>query len=171
MKQETVLTMKFICSKILLVGMLFSLLAVAAADAATVGKLKIKPSDKCPVCGMFVAKYQDFLACMTFKDGSYAAFDGVKDMMKCYLDMPRYLPAKRKSDISAMVVTDYYSMRLIDAVSAYYVTGSDVLGPMGHELIPHEHEEKAKEFMRDHLGKKMFKLPGINPALLKELDS
>jgi len=156
--------------KILLAGVVACLLIVSTANAETIGKLKVKASDKCPVCGMFVAKYPDFLAYMTFKDGSYAAFDGVKDMMKCYLDMARYLPAKKKSDISAMAVTDYYSMRMIDALKASYITGSDVLGPMGHELIPHESDQKAKEFMQDHLGKKLLKLPQISPAILKELD-
>lgn len=162
--------MNKIYRKILLIVIVAALLAGSSAYAEPAGSLKIKASDKCPVCGMFVAKYPDFLAYMTFKDGSYAAFDGVKDMMKCYLDMPRYLPAKKKSDISAMAVTDYYSMRMIDALKASYITGSDVLGPMGHELIPHESDQKAKEFMQDHLGKKLLKLPQISPAILKELD-
>ncbi|MRR15005.1 MAG: nitrous oxide reductase accessory protein NosL [Deltaproteobacteria bacterium] len=143
---------------------------VSAAGAETISHFKIKSTDKCPVCGMFVAKYTDFIAYMTFKDGSHAAFDGVKDMMKCYLDMSRYLPGKKRSDIRTMAVTDYYTMRMIDALTAYYVTGSDVLGPMGHELIPHESQAKAKEFMEDHLGKKMLTLPQITPAILKELD-
>lgn len=153
------------------IGMLAVLLMVSVANAETISKLKVKSLDKCPVCGMFVAKYPDFLAYMTFKDGSYAAFDGVKDMMKCYLDMSRYLPGKKKSDIRTMVVTDYYTMRMIDAFAAYYVTGSDVLGPMGHELIPHESQSKAKEFMEDHLGKTLLKLPQITSAMLKELDA
>jgi len=151
--------------------MLIVLLMASAVCAEAVNTFKIKSTDKCPVCGMFVAKYPDFIAYMTFKDGTYAAFDGVKDMMKCYLEMSRYLPGKKKSDIRTMVVTDYYTMRMIDAFTAYYVTGSDVLGPMGHELIPHESQSKAKEFMEDHLGKKLLKLPQITPAMLKELDA
>ena len=158
-------------SRRLPIVMLAVLLMVSAVGAETINKFKIKPMDKCPVCGMFVAKYPDFIAYMIFKDGSHAAFDGVKDMMKCYLDMSRYLPGKKKSDIRTMAVTDYYTMRMIDAFTAYYVTGSDVLGPMGHELIPHESQAKAKEFMEDHLGKKLLKLPQITPAMLKELDA
>jgi nitrous oxide reductase accessory protein NosL len=69
-----------------------------------------------------------------------------------------------------MYVTDYYSMNMIDALSAYYVTGSDVLGPMGRELIPHEDEGKAKEFMKDHAGKRLMRLQDVNPSILKELD-
>ncbi|MEE9910458.1 MAG: nitrous oxide reductase accessory protein NosL [Deltaproteobacteria bacterium] len=163
--------MNKIYRKILLIVIVAGLLAGSSAYAEPAGSLNIKASDKCPVCGMFVAKYPDFLAYMIFKDGTYAAFDGVKDMMKCYLDMSRYLPGKKKTDIRTMAVTDYYTMRMIDAFTAYYVIGSDVLGPMGHELIPHESQSKAKEFMEDHLGKKLLKLPQITPALLKELDA
>src|SRR5512145_723813 len=133
--------MKEYCRRLPLV-MLAVLLMVSVASAETIDKFKIKSTDKCPVCGMFVAKYPDFLAYMTFKDGTYAPFDGVKDMMKCYLDMARYLPGKKKTDIRTMAVTAYYTMRMIDAFTAYYVTGSDVLGPMGHELIPHESQSK-----------------------------
>ena len=33
--------------------------------------LKPSPKDRCPVCGMFVAKYPDWVAEIIFKDGSY----------------------------------------------------------------------------------------------------
>lgn len=146
-------------------------LIVSVANAETIRPIKPKSSDKCPVCGMFVAKYPDFIAYVLFKDGSYAAFDGVKDMMKCYLDMAQYLPQKKRSDIKAIYVTDYYSMHLIDAAKAHYVSGSDVFGPMGRELIPHESEGKAKEFMRDHSGKTLLLMQQITPVTIKDLDS
>ena len=52
----------------------------------------VKPSekDKCSVCGMFVAKYSDFLAEVIFKDGSTFFFDGTKDMFKYYFDLKKY---------------------------------------------------------------------------------
>jgi len=150
---------------------LIVLLTVSSALAETIGPIKLKSSDKCPVCGMFVEKYPDFIAFMIFKDGSYVAFDGVKDLMKCYLSMNQYLPAKKHADIKAMYVTDYYSMHLVDAAKAHYIMGSDVFGPMGRELIPHENQDKAKEFLKDHAGKVLLRMQQITPAMLKELDS
>jgi copper chaperone NosL len=35
--------------------------------------------DKCPVCGMFVSKYPDWVATVTFKDSTVLFFDGAKD--------------------------------------------------------------------------------------------
>ena len=59
---------------------------------------------------MFVAKYPDFLAEIVFKDGSYAVFDGPKDMFKYYMNLPVYNASKKQDDIEAVYVTDYYPL-------------------------------------------------------------
>jgi len=131
-----------------------------------------KPSskDKCPVCGMFVAKYPDFLAEILFKDGSVLFFDGTKDMFKCYLDLKKYHPSKKQSDLEALFVNDYYGLTPVDGFKAFYVIGSDILGPMGRELIPFEKEADAKEFMKDHRGKSILRFGDVTVSILKELD-
>jgi nitrous oxide reductase accessory protein NosL len=131
---------------------------------------KPSPSDKCPVCGMFVAKYPDFLATIRFSDGSQAFFDGSKDMFKYYFEMSRYEPAKKISDIASISVTDYYTLTLINAHEATYIIGSDVYGPMGRELVPFEKEADAREFMRDHKGQSLVKFNEVALPLVKKLD-
>ena len=130
----------------------------------------VTKADKCPVCGMFVAKYPDFLAQITFKDGSYAVFDGVKDMFKYYFDLKKYNVYKEISDIAAIYVTDYYDMTLGDGKQAWYVVGSDVFGPMGRELMPFVQETDAKVFMQDHSGKQMIRFEDVNPDIINGLD-
>jgi nitrous oxide reductase accessory protein NosL len=126
--------------------------------------------DKCPVCGMFVAKYPDFVAEVLFKNGSYAVFDGTKDMFKYYFDMKKYDHARNQQDIEAIYVTDYYSLNLIDGLRAYYVLGSNVYGPMGNELIPFAKESDAKEFMKDHQGKSIVTFQDVKYEMVKALD-
>jgi nitrous oxide reductase accessory protein NosL len=132
----------------------------------------IKPSqkDKCPVCGMFVAKYPDFLAEIFFKDGSSVFFDGTKDMFKYYFNLKKYQPSKNLSDIGSIYVTNYYHLTLIDGLTAYYVIGSDIYGPMGRELIPFEKEADAKEFMKDHQGKSILRFKEVTYERVKSLD-
>lgn len=145
-------------------------LIVAPLPADDAPPVKASKTDKCPVCGMFVAKYPDFLAQVIFSDGTYALFDGAKDMFKYYFDLKKYNPSKNLSDIAAIHVTDYYSMKPANGRNAWYVIGSDVFGPMGRELIPFVKEREAKEFLTDHAGKSILRFDAVTPDLIKGLD-
>ena len=147
-----------------------ALIAVSLAWAAERKPVKPSPKDKCPVCGMFVAKYPDFVAQVIFQDGSYAVFDGAKDLFKYYLNLKKYAPAKRVEEIAAIYVTDYYSLELIDGSQAWYVTDSDVYGPMGKELIPFAKESDARGFMKDHKGKSLLRFKDVTLELIRGLD-
>ena len=126
--------------------------------------------DACPVCGMFPARYPDWIATVLYKDGHAHHFDGAKDMFKYLLDLPKYARNHSKEDISAIGVTDYYATQRIDARKALYIIGSDVLGPMGHDLIPHPDKYDAGEFMKDHKGKRLLTFNEITMPLLLGLD-
>jgi nitrous oxide reductase accessory protein NosL len=152
--------------KLIIVAILVAAPPVLAEEAP----LKAEMKDKCPVCGMFVAKYPDFLAQVVFRDGSYAFFDGTKDMFKYYLNLQKYNPAKKLSDITGIFVTDYYSMNKTDGRTAWYVVDSDVYGPMGKELIPFRTEPAAKEFMADHHGKKVLRFTDIDQNVTNEME-
>jgi copper chaperone NosL len=58
----------------------------------------------------------------------------------------------------------------INARDAFYVIGSEVLGPMGHELLPLETREDAEEFKRDHGGKQILRFEDVTRDLLLNLD-
>ena len=131
---------------------------------------KPSPKDKCPVCGMFVAKYPDFLAAIRYRDGSRFFFDGAKDMFKYYFDIEKYHPARKQSDIEAVYVTDYYNLSPTNAYEATYIVGSDIYGPMGRELIPFEKAGDAEAFMKDHRGKSLLKFKDVTLPLVKSLD-
>ena len=126
--------------------------------------------DKCPVCGMFVYKYPDWTAEIIFEDGAVFFFDGAKDFFKFYFNLKKYHPQKTHTDISAIYVTEYYDVKLINAQDAFYVIGSDIYGPMGRELIPFESETDAREFMKDHKGKRVLKFKNVKPSVINKLD-
>jgi nitrous oxide reductase accessory protein NosL len=152
-------------------GILAGLLRAGhAAVAVPVAPVKPGPADKCPVCGMFVARYPDVVAQVIYRDGGYAVFDGVKDMFKYLFDLRAYAPSRAASDIAAIYVTDYYSLFPVDGRRAWYVLGSDVHGPMGHELIPLEVEKEAREFMADHKGTRLLRFGEVTPGVVRTLD-
>ena len=143
------------------------LIGTGGAERAFVTPSK---TDKCPVCGMFVAKYPEWIAEIVFKDGTYVVFDGAKDMFKYDLNLPKYAPKRSGTDIDAIYVTDYYSLSPTDGTKAFYVIGSDVLGPMGQELIPFAKESDAGGFVQDHKGKRVIRFKDVDRAVIRTLD-
>jgi copper chaperone NosL len=139
----------------------------SAASAADVKPVTIKKSDKCAVCGMFVSEYKNWAAEIVFRDGTYAVFDGPKDMFKYYLNLKKYNRSKKQSDIAGIFVTEYYTTRMMEAQGVFFVKGSDVMGPMGAELVPVASMEKARTFMKDHGGKKILRFSEVTMEALK----
>ena len=148
-------------------------LPLAAAEEKRAASLTTPapgPRDVCPVCGMFVAKYPAWVATVVFKDGKAEHFDGAKDLYKYLLDMPRWARGRTAGEIATIAVTSYYETERIAAADAVYVIGSDVYGPMGHELVPHATKADADEFLIDHKGKRSVRAADITLALLAALD-
>jgi nitrous oxide reductase accessory protein NosL len=149
---------------------LIYLITVPAVLAAGKDAVTVPVGAKCPVCGMFVAKYPDWSATVRLKDGTTYYYDGPKDMFNHYLDTVRYTPEKRQTDITSMTVKEYYSLAIIDARAAYFVSGSDVNGPMGNELIPLSTEKDANSFKLDHKGKRVLRFNDITRRIIKSLN-
>ncbi len=151
--------------------MIFGLLASFPVRSRAVEIPSPGPSEVCPVCGMFVAKYPEWASTIVFADGEAEHFDGAKDLFKYLFDLARYAPNRDPTDIAAMAVTEYYGLTRIDPHAAWFVIGSDVLGPMGHELVPLASAEDADEFLADHQGKRVLRFDDVNPGLLEHLDA
>lgn len=153
---------------------LAALVVTACAPAGSAGGEP--PADRpgadasCAVCGMSVASHPEWIARVVFEDGSSAFFDGCKDLFKYLLSRDRYLPEKRNLGIKAVYVTDYYDMKPIEARTAFFVEGSDVLGPMGRELVPLASLAAAREFQRDHGGARIIRYEEVTRELLRTLD-
>ncbi len=145
-------------------------LLAAAAPAGTVDVPQPGPRASCPVCGMFVAKYPEWIATVVFDDGHVHHFDGAKDLFKFLFALDRYAPDHGPGDIDVIAVTDYYDVEAIDARQAWFVIGSDVYGPMGHELVPLKTAEDAAGFSADHEGRATLRFGDITPAVVRQVD-
>lgn len=147
------------------------LLIISAATGRSEGPQAgegINKESRCPVCGMFVAKYPQWLTQVNMADGSAQIFDGVKDMMAYYFSPQQYGAAPRIA-VAEIFVKDYYSQKWIDGRKAFFVLGSDVYGPMGHELIPFADQAAAENFVKDHQGKAIYGFSEITPDIIESL--
>lgn len=154
--------------KHLLLSLLFIPLLALGGENISTPEPGLK--DTCPVCGMFVAKYPEWIATVLYKDGHAHHFDGAKDLFKYLLELDKWAPGDNADDMAGIGVTEYYGLSRIWARDAWYVIGSDVLGPMGHELVPLETEADAKEFLHDHAGVKIIRFDEVSLPLLEKLD-
>jgi len=134
---------------------------VAAAD----GPPPPGPKDRCAVCGMFVAPYPNWVASLVEADGTRRFFDGPKDLF-------RFLARNgaEVEDKAEIWVTDYYTAKPMHAKDAVFVLGSDVLGPMGVELVPLGSAALAEEFRKDHGGESPLTFGEIDASVLKALE-
>lgn len=142
----------------------------ARAEAVSVDLPPPGPRDACPVCGMIVAKYPEWIATVLYDDGQAVHFDGAKDFFKYLQNLGKYAPGRTMEEIVGMGVTEYYGLKLVDARTARYVIGSDVYGPMGHELIPLQTQVDADDFQKDHLGQRQVAYDEVTMDMLTGLD-
>jgi len=94
------------------------------------------------------------------KDETYN-FDGMKCMFKFYFN--------NKEGIIDILVQDYYTLKTLNAKEAYFVVGSDVYGPMGHELIPFIDKKSARTFLLEHKGEKVYTFDEITEYMVRSL--
>lgn len=128
---------------------------------------EIAPQERCPVCGMFVVKYPDWLAQIRLSNGTVKFFDGVKDML-AFSFSPAAFGAPGQT-ARELWVKDYYTLAWLDGRLAWYVVGSDVYGPMGHEFIPFASAAAAESFRKDHKGTRVIRFAEITEPLVQSL--
>ena len=127
----------------------------------------ISPKERCPVCGMFVAKYPAWITQARLTNGTVKFFDGVKDLLAFSFAPASFgAPGQAAKEIW---VKDYYTLDWLDGRSAWYVIGSDVYGPMGHEFIPFASSAAAENFRKDHKGTRVVRFAEITEPLVQSL--
>ena len=151
-------------------GVVFCCLTVLLMYGAAVSEplQKVDPSEKCPVCGMFVAKYDQWLTQIINENEPPLVFDGVKDMMAYYFN-PELYGGDADLTTAEIWVRNYYTLDYMDGRTAFYVVGSDVLGPMGDELIPFSTLKEAENFKKDHQGNDILSFDEITAPQIMEM--
>lgn len=125
---------------------------------------------RCPVCGMQVAPHKAWLATIIFTTGKRVDFDGPKDMFRYYFDLAKFEKKLGPKDIREIWVTDYYTAKPVDARTAWFVAGSDVLGPMGHELVPVAGKQESVSFRTDHHGLEVLSFAGVTRSVVEAIE-
>jgi len=132
------------------------------------GQMQLDAGDRCPVCAMRPARSPRFAAAIQLDDGRMYYFCSAGCMLRAWLHPESFLRAERQR-LQLPVVLDYFSGQPIDARLAFWISGSDVIGPMGPALVPLADETHIDVFRRRHGGREVFRLQDLNDANWKQL--
>jgi len=141
----------FVCASAFVVAA-FVPSAIGAGVQGVPSPKVIGPGMSCGVCMMYPAKFPKWQTEIIFADSTMVPFDGCKDMFKYLLDMGSYTSDHTSADVRAVWVKDFAGGEWIMAKNAVFVVGSDMMGPMGKELIPFADKAAAEKFQRQNGG-------------------
>jgi nitrous oxide reductase accessory protein NosL len=109
---------------------------------------------------MYPARYPQFNCQIVFKDGSYEAFDSAVGLLVVLL-FPDNTEMKLKP-IARIYFKDYFKESWLEADKAFFVTGSEIMGPMGVEFLPVDSEQAAEELKKQEQGQDITHFKEIN---------
>jgi nitrous oxide reductase accessory protein NosL len=141
---------------------------MAAPPAASVPRFpKPGKKDRCPVCGMFAYKYPQWIAGFVFKSGKTFFHCCPKCMLHNLSHIPKYQPGETREQLKLIWVTEYYTTRKMAARDVLFVAGTQLVGPMGLDLIPVKGEAAADSLKRDYGGGLILTIDQITPEIIE----
>ncbi len=121
---------------------------------------------------ILVYKYPAWVSKITLQNGKTMFFCSPKSMIEFY-NRPAIRPeigVKSEDDFKEILVTDFATMKPINAKGAFFVYGSNKVSPAGDDLPAFATYESADNFAKNNNGKRVMSFHEIPPALIKLLN-
>ncbi|MFA6137024.1 MAG: nitrous oxide reductase accessory protein NosL [Sulfurimonas sp.] len=158
--------------KKLITGMLLTFTFATLAIAGDSYSMNYDQNTTCLVRQFKVYKEPKWVSKIDLNNGKEVYFSSPKSMIEFYLRPGKWydIGVKSENDFKNIIVTDFATMKSIDAKGAFYVYGSNVTSPAGDDLVPFASYDAAKNFAQKHNGKRILHLNEISDALIKLLN-
>ena len=121
----------------------------------------------CPIKNVDIEKHKNWAGYVELKDGNIVALSSPK-----YTFAYMLIEQKREGEgsVKNVFVTDFKTNKIIDAKTAYYVFGSNIMSVGGDDLIPFSLENDAKEFFKVNNGKQIYRFDRMTENFINYLD-
>lgn len=128
---------------------------------------------ECVVRKLKVYKEPQWVSKIELTNGKKLFFSSPKSMIEFYHQPGRWhdIGVKGEDDFKELLVTDYNTLKPIDAKGAFYVFGSSKTSPAGDDLVPFASYEDAKTFSEKNNGKRVLGFKEIKEALIRLLNN
>ena len=157
--------------KILILALLLSntIFAKNLIEPSSRYKMDYTKDTRCIVRNFFVYKDPKWVSKIELRNGKKLFFSSVKSMFEFYHRPGKWydIGVKDEKDFKDIIVTDYQTMKLINAKNAFYIYGSRAHSPAGDDLVAIENEQDAKKFSTNYSGKRIFKFSEVSDALIR----
>lgn len=136
---------------------------------------RLPPADtRCPVCGMFPARYPRWAAQVIYTDHHAHFFDSPVDLFQFLRSVERHRPGFSRADILSIWVSDARAEappQWLPLESAWLVHGASVNGPMRTPDLPaFASQAEAESFAREHGGQALA-AAAISDEIVRSLSS
>lgn len=125
---------------------------------------------RCPVCGMYPARFPRWAAQTLFADGAAHFFDSPVDLFAFLHRLDRNDRSYTLDDVAVSFVKNHDSDQWIEAQQAFFVHGSSVVGPMRDADLPAFVSRKAAETFAAQHGGRVLTFADITPELIQSLN-
>ncbi len=144
---------RFVLIALPLIALMFALPS-HAAEGDALPPVALTKEMRCPVCGMYPARYPKWMAQVVFTDRESKAFDSPADLFRFLNNMARYERKHGAADIGAIYLTDYAKGGWLEAKRSWLVLGSSARGPMNNADLPaFDSQAAAEQFAKSNGGK------------------
>ena len=127
------------------------------------------PETVCLVRKYKVYKNPKWVGKIELQNGKKIFFSSPKSLIEFYQRPGKWheVGVKSENDFKDIIVTDYVTMKPINAKEAFYIYGSRVTSPAGDDLVVLESREEAEKFAKEYNGKRVFKFNEVSSALIR----
>jgi len=126
----------------------------------------------CLVRKIAIYKAPKWVAKIETRGGTEVYFSSPKSMFEFYHRPGKWyeIGVKSERDFSKIIVTDYETLKPIDAEKAFYIYGSRAISPAGDDLVAIETKVRAEVFSKKYNGKRIMPFEKISDALIRLLN-
>lgn len=143
-----------------------------ASGLAVTDPRPVPDGARCPVCGMYPGRFAEWAAQAIFNDGYVHFFDSPLSLFTFLDDVERFSPGRTARDIAVCYVTDSAQIATpawTAAADAFYVHGSNALGPMRSGNLPAFAERVAAQAFVQRRGGVVLSFAQVDADVLRQL--
>ncbi len=136
-------------------------------------KIEYDKNTTCLVRHLKLYKNPEWVAKIEVRNGKVVYFCSPKSMFEFYFRPAKWyeIGVKSERDFSKIIVTDYKTLKPIDAEKAFFVYGSRAISPAGDDLVAFKSKEEAENFVKKEGGSRIFTFDKVPFGLIKLLNN